>query len=192
MNYLAHLLLSGNNEKILFGNFIADWVKGNKYLQYPIEIKRGILMHRQIDSFTDHHRLHKHSRTYFAPSYGHFSGIVVDVVFDHFLSVHWNEFHKGNRIEFIKKAYISIERYRWFLPPRPKRLLPSMVHHDWIGSYASIYGLNKVLERMSQRTALPAFSKDAITILRDNYEAIESDFMAFFPELYSYISEREF
>ena len=85
MNYLAHLLLSGNNEKIMVGNFVADWVKGRTFDQYPEDIQRGIVMHRAIDSFTDSHPLHKHSRSFFVPSYGHFSGIVVDVLYDHFL-----------------------------------------------------------------------------------------------------------
>ena len=188
MNYLAHLLLSGNNEKIMVGNFVADWVKGNKYLDYPSDIQRGIKMHRAIDSFTDLHPLHKHSRSLFAPSYGRFSGIVIDVLYDHFLSIHWNEFHSGDRITYIENAYRIIENYRRFLPPRPKRMLPSMIHHDWIGCYVSLYGLHKVLERMSRRTTLPAFSLDAISILRDNYDELDADFMAFFPELIEHVS----
>ena len=84
MNYLAHLHLSDNNERIMVGNFIADWVKGNKYNDYPDEIRRGILLHRAIDSFTDNHPLHKHSRQIFAESYGRFSGIVDDLLYDQF------------------------------------------------------------------------------------------------------------
>ena len=189
MNYLAHLFLSGNNEKIMVGNFIADWVKGRTFDQYPADIQRGIVMHRAIDSFTDAHPLQKHSRSFFVPSYGRFSGIVVDVLYDHFLSVHWNEFTSGNRITYIEHAYSTIEKYRRFLPARPKRMLPSMIHHDWVGCYVSLYGLHKVLERMSRRTALPAFSQDAITILRENYDAIDADFVLFFAELQDYVSK---
>jgi len=191
LNYLAHLFLSGNNEKIMVGNFIADWVKGRTFNQYPADIQRGIVMHRAIDSFTDNHPLHKHSRSFFVPSYGRFSGIVVDVLYDHFLSVHWNEFTSGNRISYIENAYHIIENYRCFLPARPKRILPSMIHHDWVGCYVSLYGLHKVLERMSRRTTLPAFSQDAITILRENYDAIDADFMMFFADLQDYVSKLE-
>lgn len=192
MNYLAHLHLSGDNEKVMVGNFIADWVKGNKYLDYQTEIRRGILMHRAIDSFTDNHPLHKHSRSFFTDSYGRFSGIVVDVLYDHFLSVHWNEYGNGDRISYIKNAYLVIEKYRTFLPARPKRLLPSMIHHDWVGAYVSMYGLHKVLERMSRRTALPAFSRDAISILRENYDLIDCDFKVFYPELSAYVEQLDF
>jgi len=176
----------------MVGNFIADWVKGRTYDQYPRDVKRGIFMHRAIDSFTDAHPLHKHSRSFFVPSYGRFSGIVVDVLYDHFLSVHWNEFIAGDRILYIENAYATIERYRCFLPARPKRMLLSMIHHDWLGCYVSLYGLHKVLERMSRRTTLPAFSQDAISILRDNYQAIDADFMLFFQELIDYVQSGNF
>ena len=39
MNFLAHLYLSGTNEKILVGNFIGDYVKGRKYEIYEKAIQ---------------------------------------------------------------------------------------------------------------------------------------------------------
>ena len=67
MNFLAHIYLSGENEGIIIGNFIADGIKGKKYEIYPHAIQKGILLHRAIDSYTDGHptvrqstkRLHK-------------------------------------------------------------------------------------------------------------------------------------
>ena len=53
MNYLGHLVLSGNDSEILFGNFIADAIKGNSYIKWPGNIQKGILLHRFIDNFTD-------------------------------------------------------------------------------------------------------------------------------------------
>lgn len=189
MNYLAHMLLSGNDEKVMLGNFVADWVKGNSYTQFPLRVQQGILMHRAIDSFTDQHKLHKHSRTFFAPYYGRFSGIVVDVLYDHFLSQHWAEFCKTSRRDFIAEAYSVMNTYRQLLPPRPRRLLPSIIYHDWVGAYVSFAGLEKVLERMSKRSPLPAMSNAAISVLRDNYQQIDTDFCEFFPLLKSHVSE---
>jgi len=53
MNYLAHLYLSGSNEHVLVGNFIADSVKGSKHKDYPYDIQRGILLHTQGRSGMD-------------------------------------------------------------------------------------------------------------------------------------------
>ena len=55
MNYLAHIYLSGNNDMLKIGNFIADSVKGKQYLDYPKAVQQGITLHRNIDEFTDSH-----------------------------------------------------------------------------------------------------------------------------------------
>ena len=51
MNFLAHIFLSGNDEEVMIGNFIADAVKGRDYLGYSDGIVKGILLHRRIDAF---------------------------------------------------------------------------------------------------------------------------------------------
>ena len=53
MNYLGHLILSGNNSEITFGNFIADSLKGKTYLKYSKKIQKGVILHRKIDELTD-------------------------------------------------------------------------------------------------------------------------------------------
>ena len=55
MNFLAHIYLSGNNDLIKIGNFMADGIRGKDYLKFPEQVKNGILLHRQIDTFTDAH-----------------------------------------------------------------------------------------------------------------------------------------
>ena len=52
MNFLGHLILSGTNPDVIFGNFIADSVKGKSYLLLPDSIQKGIVLHRVIDNFT--------------------------------------------------------------------------------------------------------------------------------------------
>ena len=86
MNYLAHLYLSGDSEQLLVGNFIGDYVKGNKYRSYSDEIAKGILLHRYIDSFTDQHIKHRAAKLYFKEEFGHYSGIIIDFIYDHFLA----------------------------------------------------------------------------------------------------------
>ena len=55
MNYLAHAFLSFRNPQILVGNMISDFVKGKKKEDYPDLIKKGIMLLRAIDNFTDLH-----------------------------------------------------------------------------------------------------------------------------------------
>ena len=43
VNYLGHLVLSGQDDEVLLGNFMADAVKGSSYKMYPQEFKRHFI-----------------------------------------------------------------------------------------------------------------------------------------------------
>jgi len=92
MNYLAHLYLSGPSEEIKVGNFIGDYVKGNNYNRYSQKIQKGILMHRQIDSFMDNHPITRQSASIFKTRYKRYSSVVIDIIYDHFLATSWNNY----------------------------------------------------------------------------------------------------
>ena len=93
MNYLAHIYLSNEEEEITLGNFIADGIKGKKYIQFPLGIQQGILLHRAIDSFTDAHPIVRKSTRRLHKKYGHYSGVIVDILYDHFLAKNWMKYH---------------------------------------------------------------------------------------------------
>ena len=40
---------------VAVGNLIADQVKGNEIQHFPLEVQKGIYLHRAIDEFTDAH-----------------------------------------------------------------------------------------------------------------------------------------
>ena len=86
MNYLAHILLSGNDRRLQVGNFIGDFVKGTEYEQYPKRIKEGILLHRAIDSFTDNHPVFLETVDMLLPDFGRYSGIMADMFYDYLLA----------------------------------------------------------------------------------------------------------
>ena len=94
MNYLAHIYLSGENDMLKIGNFIADSVKGKKYLDYPVSIQQGITLHRNIDEFTDSHPIVHQSVHRLFDKYSHYSTVIVDILYDHFLAANWQDFHE--------------------------------------------------------------------------------------------------
>jgi acyl carrier protein phosphodiesterase len=187
MNFLAHLYLSGDDPKVMVGNFIADFVKGKEALQqYESEIVFGIELHRSIDAFTDRHPVVKASKKRLVSKYRHYAAVIVDMYFDHFLSNRWNEFHTIPLEIYSRGAYKLLEEHNPILPPRLKGMLPYMIRGNWLVGYGSIDGIGQALSGMARRTPYQSRMEEAETDLRNNYDAFAGDFMSFFPELRTY------
>lgn len=191
MNYLAHIYLSGDSDEIKVGNFIGDYVKGNKYLDFPEQVAFGIRMHRYIDSFTDHHDTAKIFMNILKPGYGRYAGIVTDLFFDHFLASNWNEYSIYTLRQFSKHSHAVLLSNFGILPWRVKQFLPFLIQHKRLESYANHENMYQVLEIMSRRTSLPENSKWAVEMLVQEYEQFEALFRSFFSELVDYC-ESEF
>jgi acyl carrier protein phosphodiesterase len=187
MNYLAHLYLSGESEKLLVGNFIGDYVKGKQYQHYPDEIARGIMLHRHIDSFTDEHELHREAKKFFRSEFGHYAGIVVDVVYDHFLANNWNRYSETDLRWFAKWSHSVLLSNFKHLPLRVQGFLPFLIQHRRLESYATSEGITQALNVMGKYSSLPSKSEHAKLVLLNNYSQLEQNFEAFMEELINYV-----
>ena len=190
MNYLAHVFLSGNNEEIAVGNFIGDYVKGEKFKKYSESIKRGILLHRIIDQYTDRNITVKKSKSLLKNKYGKYSGIIVDIFYDHFLAKNWHIFSSQSLKDFTQNFHKILCKYFEILPEEVKKFVPSFINNNWIETYKSVEGMEMVLKRMSDVTTLPDETDFAIKVLTSNYKEIENDFLDFFPELATYVTKK--
>jgi len=189
LNYLAHIYLSGSNEEILVGNFIGDYVKGFELTRYSETVRKGIMLHRHIDSFTDTNLIVKRSKLRVIEKYRKYSGIIVDILYDHFLVNSWQEYSNRPIEDFILNVHDILCRHLDALPEGVRLFLPSFIKNNWIQKYSTIEGIEDVLHRMSSRTTLPEETDYAIRILREEYDDFESEFSAFFPSLISYVSK---
>lgn len=183
MNFLAHIHLSGNNPKMKLGNFIADSIKGASFKKYCSEMQKGILMHRDIDSYTDSHPVTKEINNIIRTSAGRFSGIYTDIFYDHFLSVNWQSYNAMPLALYISKTYEEFSVYKKLCPPRTQQILPSLVYNNWLGQYISFYGLKKVLTKMSKRTIMPNCAEETLCTLKKNYRIIEPLAQTFLEEV---------
>jgi len=187
MNFLAHLYLSGEEEKIRLGNFIGDYIKGKKYLGYHPEIQKGILLHRSIDHFTDHHPIVLQSSNRLKKGYKRYSGIVVDMIYDHFLAKNWNEYHIQSIHKFVNQSHEILVKNYLILPQKVKFFLPFLIQSKRLESYARIKGLKSALEIMSRHTSLPNQSDYAINTLLDQYVNFEYEFELFMADLIDFV-----
>lgn len=183
MNYLAHFYLSGMDDDILFGNFIGDAVKGNKWKNYPEKIKEGILLHRFIDDFIDKHPFAQNSRKRLRNTFGITSAVVLDVYFDHFLSKNWMDYHSIELGDFSDSIFKRLHPFKGQMPGFYPMMINKMEEESWIESYKTISGTAFVLERMGRRVRFENNWEKAEEELRRNYDGLQNDFILFFPEI---------
>jgi acyl carrier protein phosphodiesterase len=183
MNFLAHIYLSGDNDLVTIGNFIADGIKGHDYQNFNEDFQIGILLHRHIDTFTDAHDTVRQSTKRLHEKYGHYSGIIVDILYDHFLAKNWKKYSETPLDMYVDHFYNSLEDHYDLLPMNIQKMMPFMLADNWLVSYASIDGISKVLAGMNRRTKNRSGMHEAVNELELFYEEFEMEFTSFFEEL---------
>lgn len=183
MNYLAHLVLSGNDKELRIGNFIADSVRGKNLSRFPKRISQGITIHRSIDSYTDTHPIVKESKDLIRPVYGLWSSVIIDLFYDHFLAANWSDYNPTPLKKYTIDFYDDLEEYWNVLPRRIKDFYPIMVEHNWIYSYRTVDGMSRILKQMNRRTKGKSNMDQAAIELVAHYDILETQFRAFFEQL---------
>lgn len=190
MNFLAHIFLSGEDEERIIGNFIADSVKGKKHLQYPEGVKNGIILHRAIDFYTDTHPTVRKSKARLFKRYGHYNGVIVDILYDHFLAADWSSYSPVPLKEFVNGFYQMLQQHFEILPKPVQQFLPFMIKDNWLLSYATVDGIGKILYQMDQRTGKRSKMNFAVTELEEHYSEFKAEFTSFFSELQDFSGEK--
>ncbi|WP_299249129.1 acyl carrier protein phosphodiesterase [uncultured Aquimarina sp.] len=183
MNFLAHIYLSGDDQELKIGNFIADSVKGKKFNQFPDRVQKGITLHRKIDSYTDSHPTVRESVLRLFPKYGHYSTVIVDILYDHYLAAYWSEYSEIPLEIYVSNFYDLLQEYYEVLPKRVQDFLPYMLRDNWLLSYATIPGIGRILYQMNHRTKNRSKMNFAVVELERYYDDFEREFRSFFEEL---------
>lgn len=189
MNYLAHLYLAGDNPQHQVGHLLGDFVKSREIDGYPAGIRAGIRMHQRVDAFSEAHPVFAASRRRFEAPYRRYAGIIVDLVYDHFLAKHWREHATTDLSQFTTAVYAVLRRHENEMPPRLRRILPHMIADDWLGSYQDLGNIGRALTGISRRLRRENPLASSMEAVKANYEGLEVDFGRFFPDLERYSRE---
>jgi acyl carrier protein phosphodiesterase len=189
VNYLCHLYLSGPDPEILTGNFMGDFVKGPLGGAYPPSVRRGIELHRRIDSFARDQADFNRSRLRIAPEFGLYRGVLVDLFYDHFLARDWQRWSPNQPLqEFLTQARAVIEARRDQLPQRLEPIVP-VIFDELLPSYAEPGGITRALERMSRRVRRANPLEQGGAELLRGYSELEKDFGAFLPAAQHFVTQ---
>lgn len=188
MNLLAHFYLAGESPELRVGNFIGDAVKGSNYSYFPDTIAQGITMHREIDAFADNHPITIETKKLLA-KYRHYSSVIIDIFYDHFLAKNWQEFDKRNLAEYSESIYLDLETHKDILPKKSKRMYKYMMRYKWLEIYATIDGIDRVLKGLSRRTIFKSKMEQSTKELVAHYDDFEDAFLRFFPDIIEYTKQ---
>jgi acyl carrier protein phosphodiesterase len=190
MNFLAHIFLSGNSEGLIIGNFIADSVKGSDYKNYPPEIQKGILLHRMIDTFTDTHPVVEESKKRLRVKYRKYSSVIVDIYYDHYLAINWNNYSSTKLDHYTQNIYRIIKKNHSLLPEKSAQFAKYMFRYNILEAYSTFGGIEQVLKGMAARAKFESNMEFAIEDLKEHYLLFEKEFIIFFKELQEFVSSQ--
>lgn len=183
MNFLAHIYLSGDNDLIKIGNFMADGIRGKQFENFPLDIQKGIILHRAIDTYTDAHPIFRQSTKRLHENYHHYAGVIVDVFYDHFLAKNWSSYSNEKLENYVANFYKSLEKNIDVLSDKTKNFMPYMIQHNWLVSYQTVEGITKILTQMDSRTNNQSKMRLSNTELIKFYSEFENEFTLFFKDV---------
>ena len=182
------MLLSGDDEQLLNGNFMGDFVKGSLHDRFPVRIGQGITLHRRIDSFAGRNELFQQSRRRIDPHYGLYRGVMVDLFYDHILVKKWNNWSGEPFNEYLDRCKAIIMQSRKELPEQLQKLVPH-IFEELLPSYGEVRGICKALERMSRRVTRTNPLAGGEVELERHYDGLLADFGDFLPMVSSFVTE---
>lgn len=191
MNFLAHLYLSDDTPAAMVGNLLADFIKGPEVAALPTDIQAGVRHHRAVDAFTDRHPLVQRSITRISKRWGWFSGIIIDVYYDHVLAAEWGRYSRVPLRDFADHAHAAVLSLADVVPEEARVYAFRLIESDRLVSYAGLRGVEDALFRLSHRIAerIPTRAvplHEAIPDLSAARAELAEDFHGFFPELIAF------
>ncbi|MDB4740435.1 ACP phosphodiesterase [Akkermansiaceae bacterium] len=185
LNFLAHFHLAERTDASQIGALLGDFVRGTPESladRFPANLIEGIMLHRAIDRFTDDHPVFLQVKKLLSPERRRFAGIVIDIFFDHFLAIHWEEFGEGSLEDFIEQRYLLLEKHDTWLTPELREIVPRMRDEDWLAAYEDQAGLALTFRRISKRRDWLTPIVGAEEDLYAHYVKFEEAFLKFYPE----------
>tara|TARA_R110000851_G_scaffold18408_9_gene57927 strand:+ start:528 stop:1103 length:576 start_codon:yes stop_codon:yes gene_type:complete len=180
MNFLAHAwLVSAGSDDFLYGNLIADGVKGRDLSDWPAAIAQGVRHHRRVDAWVDSHPSVANARRRAPVAQRRYAGIALDMLWDHFLAR--DTAGQADQNAIVERCYRLLSARS--APNRLKTMMPVLVEQDWLRGYADFDFTCRAIAGIGSRLSGPNQLAALVPWLDDDYQALEKDFQTLWPAL---------
>lgn len=182
------MLLSGNDDQLMVGNFMGDFVKGPLLERFPPRLLQGVALHRRIDSYAESHPSFRQSRHRISPDYGLYRGVMVDIFYDFYLVNDWGNWSDESIEDYLTRTRRIVDQHLNSLPTEMQRLVP-IIFEELLPSYGSVEGIRSALSRLSRRISRPNPLLGGEAELLRHYDEMRSDFRIFTPDIFRFVGE---
>ena len=189
MNHLAHLALAGESPHLVVGGFLGDFVKGRLDNRFEPGIEAGIRLHRAIDAFTDHNPKVRLAASRFEVHLRRYSGILLDILFDHLLAKEWENYYEDDLEEFSQHVLSLLVENSDHLPPEALEVAIRMHRVNSLSKYGDVRFLENAFENISRRLTRKNPVADAVDSCLALLPDLRQDFQEFYPELMLYCTD---
>lgn len=184
MNVLAHLHLATLANSSIIGNVAADFIKGDPYQQFSQDIADGIMMHRRVDRLTDQLAEVKQAKALFRQQTSRVAPIALDIIWDHFLSKHWQNYVVNTDVAEFDQQMKTIILPDISLFPSPFfDFMSALWRGQWLVNYADRDFISQVLNGMANCRPKLQTLRDTFIDFQRNYHQLERIFLSFYPQL---------
>ncbi|GAC12437.1 acyl carrier protein phosphodiesterase [Paraglaciecola chathamensis] len=186
MNYIAHLHLAQHTKTSLVGNFLGDFIKGSALDDLPLDLQHGVRLHRQIDTYTDTHPVVLALKQQFPKSIRRYSGIVLDIYFDHLLMQHWQHFSAIDvkKHTLFNQFYHDLALLHHDISPHFSRVKTGLLRHQWLDDYEQLDACSRAMQTVEKRFTRPTeFAQQAMGFIHENSAGLQQSFLHFYPDL---------
>lgn len=186
MNWLAHVFLSEQQIDFQLGNYLADPLKGKLWDDASENMKKGMYIHKIIDSFTDSHKIYLQSKNTIAAS-GLLRSVVMDITYDYFLTKNWDKYSIISHKEFSEDFYLNASNQIDRLPLIASQKVEHFIQRDILNKYKSTDDLQIAFRRFDKRLSHRLKQRDTTSkyfySVEQNIDELEKHFLEFFPKL---------
>ena len=183
MNFLAHFHLAWPDEGLIAGGLEGDYYKGVLRGQLPAHVERGVKLHRAIDAYTDGHPMILQLRRELPPGLRRYAGILIDLSFDHYLSLHWTRFSSVSLPDFSRAVYRILDAQESALSDGARRMTARLIEYDVLNLYREWGTVTATAARIGERFRRDNPFLDLERVLSPSKDTLERTFLDFYPQL---------
>ena len=190
---MAHAYLSFGDAPRLTGNMMADFIRGKPLPELPEAIRQGIVLHREIDDFTDHHAINHEAYAFFRPSAGKFAPVFLDIAYDYFLSNHPAYFPDQESLNrFAADTYRGIGQHLAHTDERFQQMFVRMRDQNWLARYNQTESMARSFHSVTYRTKHITDTEPIFEAFLTHQTGLKAAFDAFFPDLEQHVKNMLF